>query len=55
MNYFCDNVEIVEKIKLKEYGYENFEEIVVKFNEWYKIIMVEEEVEEFEEFEELEN
>ena len=50
-NYFRDNEEIAEKIKSKEYGYDQLVEIVVKFNQWYETTMVEEEVEESEESE----
>lgn len=35
-NYFRDCEEVAEKIKSKEYGYDDLVEIVVKFNLWYE-------------------
>ncbi len=35
-NYFRDCEPIAEKIKSKEYGYDDMIEIVVKFNIWYE-------------------
>lgn len=41
-NYFRDCEEVADKIKSKEYGYDNLIEMVVKFNLWYESAPVDE-------------